>query len=289
MAIKTILVPMDGGESSMEVLDTAFVVAARFGAHIQATHVMPGADEAEPFTFARLSAKLKETVRAEAQAGALENAAGVRARFEESCAKHGVTLADKPAPGNGPTASWKEVFGRVSEVLVQEARLTDVTAIARPRVSASTVRRSPAGENLESIMLGSGRPVLIVPPKWTARRCEHAAIGWNASVEAARTVATTIPWLREMQAVTVVAAKKREASANDLLAYLAWHGVDAQIKFLDGKGSTVGASILNVCGEVEAEMLMVGGFSHARARQLLFGGVTRHLLDKVEILTVMVH
>ncbi len=289
MAIKTILVPMDGTEASLEVLDTAFVVAGRFGAHIQATHVLPPADALEPFTFARLSSKLKESLQAEAESGARENAARIRDRFEQCCEKHGVPVVDAPVPDNGPSAAWKEVSGRVSDVLVHQARLTDVTAIARPRVSAGTIRRSPAGENLESIMLGSGRPVLVVPPKWEARRSEHAAIGWNESLEASRTLATTIPWLREMKTVTVVASRNREASAGDLLNYLAWHGVNGQVRFLDGKGGSVGASILAVCDEVGAEMLMVGGFSHARARQLLFGGVTRHLLEKSEILTVMVH
>jgi nucleotide-binding universal stress UspA family protein len=47
--------------------------------------------------------------------------------------------------------------------------------------------------------------------------------------------------------------------------------------------------MLNVCAEEESGFLVVGGFSHARARELLFGGVTRHLLTHSNIPTLMVH
>jgi len=34
---------------------------------------------------------------------------------------------------------------------------------------------------------------------------------------------------------------------------------------------------------------VVGGFSHTRTRQRLFGGVTSHLLSNTNIITVMAH
>jgi nucleotide-binding universal stress UspA family protein len=43
------------------------------------------------------------------------------------------------------------------------------------------------------------------------------------------------------------------------------------------------------CGEIGAEFLVVGGFSHTRTRQRLFGGVTSHLLSNTNIITVMAH
>lgn len=289
MAIKTILVPLDGSKASLEVLDTALVVANRFGAHIDALHVLQHATDAVPFMSDRLSAKLKETVVAEAEKDARERAAVVRKVFDEFCAKHKVTIVEEPTPGTGATAAWREESGRVGEVLIRRGRLTDVVAIARPRTRASTVRRSPAGENLEAVMLGTGRPVLIVPPGWAARRVENVVFGWNESLEASRALAMAMPWLPQMSNVTIIVSKKREPNAKALLDYLAWHGVEAKISLLDNKGHTVSDAILNVCSEVGAELLVVGGFSHSRARELLFGGVTRHLLAQAEILTLMVH
>lgn len=290
MPIKTVLVPLDGSEKSLRVLETALVVAQRFGAHIDVVHVLQRAADAAPFMFDRLSKALKENVVRETENDAREHAGEVRAIFERFCAAHDVVISERPRTGmDAVSAAWHQEFGRVSEVLVRRGRLADVVAIAKPGTSDSSIRRSPPGENLEAILLGTGRPVLIVPPNWEARRVEHVVVGWNESVEAARALAMTMPWLPQMRAVTVAVSKKRHANVQALLDYLAWHGVDAQIELLDGKGESVGEALLNVCETVQAEFLVVGGFSRARARQLLFGGVTRHLLTHARLLTAMVH
>jgi len=131
--------------------------------------------------------------------------------------------------------------------------------------------------------------VLIEPPKCRAKRCERVAIGWNESAEASRALAMTLPLLVEMSAVTIIVSKKRKPRVKALVNYLAWNGVEATVALLDGRGSSVGESMLNVCSDIGTEFLIVGGFSHARARELLFGGVTRHLLTHSNIVTIMVH
>jgi nucleotide-binding universal stress UspA family protein len=212
----------------------------------------------------------------------------VRKTFEGFCETNAVPMTDKVVLDQ-VSASWHEEFGRVSEVLIQRGRLADAVAIARPGVKKSTIRRSPAGENLQAVMLFTGRPVLIVPPEWKPRRVQHAAIGWNESLEASRALALAMPWLPQMSSVHVVVSAKREPRVKELLHYLAWHNVKADVQLLDGRGETVGEAMLNICSDIGADFLVVGGFSHARARELLIGGVTRHLLAHSSIITVMVH
>ena len=175
------------------------------------------------------------------------------------------------------------------DVLIERARLSDLTAIASPQLGENTIRQTPIGETLESIMLGSGRPVLIVPREWQARRCENAVIGWNDSVQASRALATTIPWLKMMQSVTVVLSRARAARADIVQGYLSTHGIDASVVVLNRGELDTGEALLERCREVSADFLVVGGYSRARPRQLLFGGVTRHLMKHTDIVTVMVH
>lgn len=289
MTVKTILVPMEGSNVSKEVLETAWVVANRFGAHIDALHVLPYPSASEPFVFDYLPDKLRETAAAAVEKDAKEKAAVVRGVFDEFCKSHNVKIAERPITEDGPTAAWREETGYVSEVLVNNGRLSDMIAMPRPWSSPTKVRRSPAGDILEAVILGAGRPILLIPPNWTARRCEHAAFAWNESIEASRALAMAMPWLVQMNAVTVLTTKRREGSVKVLLDYLAWHGVKAEIQYLENKGDSSKEAILNVCSEVGAEFLVVGGFSRARARELLFGGVTRHLFTHSNIITVMTH
>jgi nucleotide-binding universal stress UspA family protein len=133
--------------------------------------------------------------------------------------------------------------------------------------------------------------VLIVPPapEWQAHRVEHAAIGWNDSVEASRALALTLPWLMQMKKVSVLVSKKREAGVGEVVDYLKQHGCRADYAVLSSKGTNVGKKMLATCADIGAEFLVVGGFSHTRTRQRLFGGVTSYLLSNTDIITVMAH
>lgn len=289
MAIKNILVPLDGSNTSTEVLETALVVANRFGAHIDALHVTQIAGDSLPYRSYRLPARLEKTVLAQAEEEAKQRAIEVRAKFEEFCRRNKVLLSERPIDGVEVTAALRQVTGHVAEVLVRHGHFADLITIARPQLKPSTLRRSPVGENLEAMMLRTGRPILIVPPNWKARRVQSVVIGWNGSLEASRSLAMAMPWLPQMRDVTVLVSKKKTTSAESLVDYLAWHGVRADTVILSKKGRTVGETILSHCAEVGAEFLVVGGFSHSRARELMFGGVTKFLLAHSDILTVMVH
>jgi len=288
MPIKIILVPIGGNKESLTALNRAFVVANRFGAHIKALHVMERMSEAVSFEF-HLPAKLRGSVQAAAEQSALARADELRAGFETACRQANVTLSDKPTKGGGPSAGWHQEFGHVEDTLIRYARLSDLVTVQRPVSHEGSGRRSPAGRAIEAMLCETGRPVLIEPPMAEVEQFERVAIGWNESTEASRAIAMTLPWLIDMREVTILSSKKREAGANALVEYLSWHGITSTVIFLNGKGDSAGEAILNVCAEEQAGFLVVGGFSHARARELLFGGVTRHLLTHSNIPTLMVH
>lgn len=255
-----------------------------------ALHVQQTAAHAEPYVFANLTGSLKEAVLQQSQLADQRQAQVVRERFEDICKSRGVELVERPPMNSSAvTASFQIDEGRTSHVLVERARLADVTALAAPAQLVDAVRQTPIGENLESVLLGSGRPVLIVPPDWQARRCEHAVIGWNETVQASRALAMTIPWLGMMETVTLVVSRERSRRVSGVQDYLAAHGIDTRVSILNRGEQSAGEALLARCNEAGADFLVVGGYSRARARQLLFGGVTRHLLRHTGIITVMVH
>ena len=282
--IKIILVPVDGGERSAEVLDTALVVASRFDAHIKVVHVREAGNEAS--FFAEMPTSLREEfvkLNREMTASAIDT---VREQFKSFCENNRIPVTGKPSSAKQVSASLHILDGDVRAILEHESRLVDVIAISRPaRLRAG----GPGlGELHESLMMHSGRPMLIVPPEWKAHRANHAAFGWNDSVEASRALALTLPWLTQMKKVSVLASRKREAGALEVMDYLKRHGCRVDHHVFTG-GGNVGRKMLATCNEIGAELLVVGGFSHTRTRQRLFGGVTSYLLDNTDIITVMAH
>jgi len=288
MSIKIILVPVGGNKGNLKALNRAFVIAKRFGAHIKGLHVMERMSDAVSFEF-HLPAGLRDSVKASAEQSALAQADEARAGFEAACRAANVILSDRPIQGDAPSASWHQEFGHVEDTLIHHARLSDLVTVPRPVIQDGSGRRSPVGRAIEAMLCGTGRPVLIEPPMARTEQCERVAIGWNESTEASRSIAMTLPWLISLGAVTILSSKTREAGASALVEYLSWHGITSDVVYLDGKGGSVGQAMLNVCAEQEVGLLVVGGFSHARARELLFGGVTRVLLTQSNIPTLMVH
>jgi nucleotide-binding universal stress UspA family protein len=287
LMIKIILVPMDGTERSADVLSTALVVANRFDSHIKAVHVRE--HTSEPFMFSGMPASYRKEFVEMSNKAVNSVVDTVRQQFDDFCAQAGVEKTNGPAASPRVTASLQVLEGDAESLLAHESRLVDVIAMSRP--TQHRIGGPGVGELHESLMLHSGRPVMIVPPapEWQAHKVDHAAVGWNDSVEASRALSMTLPWLMQMKKVSVLVSKKREAGVDEVIAYLKQHGCKADYHFVSGKSGSVGKKILNTCADIGAEFLVVGGFSHARTRQRLFGGVTSHLLGNTNIITVMAH
>lgn len=287
MTIKAILVPTDGEESLSAVLETALVVARRFEAHITVLHVSDSALQSAMYT--NMSRDLKQKVLDEEKKILIANADEIRKRVEAFAQERSVNLSDKPLKDGGITLSFHHELGNKKETLVRWARLFDTTAVMRPAKTKGRLGRALYGNALEAIMLQSGKPVLMVPPDWEPHRAQNAVVAWNHSLEASRALAMTIPWLVQMDKVTVVVPKRMIESGERVVEHLAWHGAQAEVEILNRRTSSVGKRILKICDKAGAEFLVMGGYSHSRMQEHVLGGVTDHILRHSKVITVMVH
>ncbi len=287
MSIKTILVPLDGSEKSMNVLDTALVVAKRFNAHIAALHISESALNSS--TFANISSNLKESIMREERQSQDDAARQIRNLVESFAKKRRITFSDNPEVSDKVSVSFNHEHGDVNDVLVRWARYHDTVAVCRPQKSPNKLRIGKVGSSVESLMMESGKPVLMVPPDWTVKKAQHAVVAWNDSLEASKALSMTLPWLVQMKKVTIVVAKSRTEGGEKVRQQLAWHGINAQIEVLNRRRQSAGKRLLKICESIDADFLVMGAFSHSRVKQRLFGGVTDHVLENANILTVMVH
>ena len=130
---------------------------------------------------------------------------------------------------------------RLPDLLVREARLRDLTIV--PAVLEGHNYRWYA----ESIVFGSGRPVLILPPRGRTPELplDTIAIAWDGSRPAARAVADALPILeraREVHVLTVLNEKElsSELPASELSKYLERRGIAAKPESIDAAGHPIG-------------------------------------------------
>ena len=107
--IKVILVPVDGTERSADVLNTALVIANRFGAHIKVVHVRE--HTSEPFMFSGMPASYREEFVKMSNKAVDSVVSTVQQQFNEFCARSGVKKVRKPAASAQVAASLQILEG----------------------------------------------------------------------------------------------------------------------------------------------------------------------------------
>jgi nucleotide-binding universal stress UspA family protein len=76
----------------------------------------------------------------------------------------------------------------------------------------------------------------------------------------------------------------------DVAAWLDAHGVQASFSTTPHHiGVGTGATLLNRASDLHADLLVMGVYGHARARERVFGGVTRTMLESMAVPVLMSH
>ncbi len=75
----------------------------------------------------------------------------------------------------------------------------------------------------------------------------------------------------------------------DVAAYLARHDHKVTVTTLPRSAPAVSTVLNTHAAESGATMLVMGGYGHNRFRQFVLGGVTRDMLEKMTLPTLMTH
>jgi nucleotide-binding universal stress UspA family protein len=210
-----------------------------------------------------------------------DTAAELSAVFEASAKKAGVfqeSLTETCFTSDAP------------DLLIREARLRDLTIV--PAISEGTNYLWYA----ESIVFGSGRPVLLLPQHSRARELvlDTVVIAWDGSRPAARAVADALPFLERAKTVRVLTVLNEkelssESPAAELSRYLERRGIDATPDCIDAAGRRIGEILSSYLTSHQADLLVMGAYGHSRLREFILGGATRSMLSNPSLPILLSH
>ena len=81
----------------------------------------------------------------------------------------------------------------------------------------------------------------------------------------------------------------RSIPGADLAPHLERHGVEVVVKNLAARDGDVGQTLRQEAHAFGADMIVMGAFVHSRLRELVFGGVTRSMLEQSSIPLFLSH
>ncbi len=285
MAIRKLLLPLTSTAAGEAALATALMVAQGWAAHVTALHVRVDARDVAPLAGEGLSGAMIEEMMTATEKESGERARAVHEMFAGFVATHGVTLAEARPGAGEATASFATITGREEDLVAQQARLADLTIVPHPEAGEDV----SSSDALHAVLFDSGHPVLVAPHAAPETIGTRIAVAWNGTAESAAAVHAVLPWAQRAMAVRIMTADeyhRRGPGAADLQAYLALHNISADIAVFRPVDRDVGAGLLKATEEFGADLLAMGAYSHSRLRQLILGGVTRHVLEHA-VLPVM--
>ncbi|NJR80690.1 universal stress protein [Sphingomonas corticis] len=278
--MRSILLPLSDERQDRHALAVGTQLADFFGGHL--TALLPLTDFASlPVPHHPLLAGWDGLV-AESHAFAERREAEVRKLLRE--------LQLLPQPGGEERAdfTFQAIYGNDDAVVMDAALTHDLVVFARSDAEDpdKDLQVSPL---LKCTIESAGRPVLITTGKLAQDWARTAAIAWNGSLEAAHAVTAALPLLSRAEAVHIVTfptSRTDSARAQQLVDYLARHGITATPRIEDAE-VPIGEALLEAVEDLAATVLVMGGYTHSRLRQTLFGGVTHHILEEARLPVLM--
>ena len=186
--------------------------------------------------------------------------------------------------------SWdyERTTGDPAQMLVGSASLADLIILGRDQHRENFhTTLSLIGDVLQS----ARTPIFIQPEELeTFDPIGVALVAWNGSFEGANALRAAMPMLKhasDVHIVTVEEPKDHLLPSTAASAYLSRHGVKSELHTKSADEVAVHDVILTTAKIVDAKYLVMGGYGHSRAREFLFGGVTRSLLKTCPIPLIM--
>jgi nucleotide-binding universal stress UspA family protein len=185
----------------------------------------------------------------------------------------------------GLGADWIDTDGIAELVVEDRGRRADFLTIGlpTPQDHASNWR------TLRAALFSTDRPVLVVPSHFLGDFGRRVAIAWRDDERAAKAVLACLRCLKSAEGVFVLAGQRAGAASPVPPAILAEHGVAAELHVLTIGGRPLGAALLRRAHELQADMLVMGAYQHSPLRELLLGGVTRHMLGHADLPVLLRH
>ncbi len=273
MPYKDILVIADAEKTAPVRLDVAATVAAAQQAHLVALHVME-----KPYTPAAVAVGFPSALIEWQEGWMKERADNAKKAVEDAKRRNGIDF------------EWRAVRGETTTAAMLNSRYSDLVV-----VSQNDEEHGTSAEDLpESLIMGSGRPTLIVPCYGKFPTVgKRVLVAWSRTRESTRAVHDAMPFLTAADSVTVMEVNPKSDDPHiagaDIALHLARHGVKAEVASITAEDIDVSDIILSRAADLGIDLIVTGAYGHSRLREYTLGGVTLQLLRHMTVPVLMSH
>lgn len=280
MAARTFIVHVDDSPRSAPSIEAALRLARDAGARLVGVYLTPDR-EFSPSVGAMFPPEaLERLMRAAADAQAAAEAA-----FRQATAAL--------APSH---VGWRAPAGDPIVAALAHGRACDLVVLGQPDPDDSRSRF--AGELVTASLLGAGRPILVVPYTGAQPTLgKRILVATDGGREAARAIGDAMFLLERAAEVALLVGGSEEAVGTTSIAqtgarlaeWLSDHGVAARVERYEWNAGGGDQWLLSRAADLGSDLIVMGGYGHARMREVVLGGMTRTILREMTVPVLMSH
>ena len=282
MTYRTILTYFSGPESSGRTLAFAKSIATTFDAHLTGIAALPRLPEPDGGGFYGSDVAF-EAARQRVDA-LIRQGESTRTLFEDG-------LRGETFPHG-----WRFIHADRADRLVAILDHSDAAdLVVVPQPEGRGPGRGPAGDDVRGLIIESGRPVLIVPPRWDGTSVgRDILLAFDGSREAVRAAFDAIPFLQRADLVHIVWVdpvlpddQDSSRAGDEIAKSLARHGVTCETVEAHTQNEGVGDELLTRARDYGSDLIVTGAFGHRGLREMVFGSVTDRMLKVPDLPVLM--
>lgn len=280
MPYKTVLTNLDPSDRAQERLGFSLDLAKEFDAHLIGLYTTFMPEAREYFSIAGCAHYYGDWIDVRrGQRDAAEEA------FRQALC------------GAGLGGEWVSFDDYAEQPMIRHSRRADLVIAGQtgPDDDSRPLRKC----FLESVVLTSGRPVLVLPYAGALRPAgQSVAIAWDGSREAARAVRDAMPFLKRAGRVTVLRIRTSgslrpaalSAQGKEIDIMLARHAVNVDFaEAVSDSDESAGDALLAWVATSGCDLVVAGAYSHPQWKEQWLGGVTRALLESATVPVLFSH
>lgn len=280
MEFKNILIHLDHSSGCDNRLDIAFKLARQFNAKLTGLFIVP--DYVVPsYVEAQISVDLITDVTEKAVARAKETLAGYQ----------------KLADDAGIKMEAHVVEGQVIPILREHTKYADLLLLGQDQPDDPD--NSSYGLLADALLFEGACACMVVPHSGKLEAPgKRVLLTWNASRESARALREAMPFLTQAETVVVLSSEPDDGDsatarghphAQELDRLLKSHGIEAVSSGISDPDISATNAIIGQAADMNADMIIMGAYGHARLREIILGGVTRDLLKQSPVPLFLAH
>jgi nucleotide-binding universal stress UspA family protein len=194
---------------------------------------------------------------------------------------------------NGVSGDWDHGEGAASDLVTLAARVHDIAIVEQTDETSD----EPGWDVAETCAVSSGTPTLVIPCKGSFPVIgKRILLAWNGSRQAATAMHAALPLISRAEHVTVLLGRGKDSFGSitryprlDVAGYLSRHAAEVSSRVFETSDFEAGARILQLAGDTNSDLIVMGAYGHSSWRELFLGGATRYVLKHMSIPVLMAH